>query len=65
MTIELMPPMGHFTLPQTDKAKHYVCFAAGSGITPVLSIIKTGLINQPQSELYFNLWQPHKAIHYF
>lgn len=48
-TIELMPPMGHFTLQQTDKAKHYICFAAGSGITPVLSIIKTGLINQPQS----------------
>src|SRR5438552_516670 len=48
-TIELMPPMGHFILPQENDAKHYICFAAGSGITPVLSIIKTGLINQPQS----------------
>ncbi len=48
-TIELMPPMGHFTLQQTDAARYYVCFAAGSGITPVLSIIKTGLIKQPQS----------------
>ena len=48
-TIELMPPMGHFILPQSNEAKHYVCFAAGSGITPVLSIIKTGLTSQPQS----------------
>ena len=48
-TIELMPPMGHFVLPQANTAKHYVCFAAGSGITPVLSIIKTGLSSQPQS----------------
>lgn len=47
--IELMPPVGHFVLPHTNDAKHYVCFAAGSGITPVLSIIKTGLINQPNS----------------
>lgn len=48
-TIELMPPMGHFILPDTGEAKHYVCFAAGSGITPVLSIIKTGLVQQPNS----------------
>ena len=48
-TIELMPPMGHFILPETNDAKHFVCFAAGSGITPVLSIIKTGLAQQPHS----------------
>jgi ring-1,2-phenylacetyl-CoA epoxidase subunit PaaE len=47
--IELMPPSGHFVLPHTDTAKNYICIAAGSGITPVLSIIKTGLINEPQS----------------
>lgn len=45
-SVELMPPMGHFALPQTNEVKHYVCFAAGSGITPVLSIIKTGLLQQ-------------------
>ena len=48
--VELMPPVGHFTLPHSTEKKHYVCFAAGSGITPVLSIIKTGLMNQPGSE---------------
>ncbi|MEP6465388.1 MAG: 1,2-phenylacetyl-CoA epoxidase subunit PaaE [Parafilimonas sp.] len=48
--MELMPPVGHFVLPHSTEAKQYICFAAGSGITPVLSIIKTGLINQPQSE---------------
>jgi ring-1,2-phenylacetyl-CoA epoxidase subunit PaaE len=48
-TIEIMPPIGHFTLPHSDAAKNYVCLAAGSGITPVLSIIKTGLIKQPRS----------------
>ncbi|HEX5155531.1 MAG TPA: 2Fe-2S iron-sulfur cluster-binding protein [Parafilimonas sp.] len=48
--IELMPPLGHFILPHTNEPKYYACFAAGSGITPVLSIIKTGLINQPESQ---------------
>lgn len=47
--IELLPPAGHFVLPHTDEEKHYVCFAAGSGITPVLSILKTALHNQPKS----------------
>ena len=48
-TIDIMPPLGHFVLSHTDEAKNYVCFAAGSGITPVLSILKTGLAKQPHS----------------
>jgi len=48
--IELMPPLGHFILPHSNDPKYYTCIAAGSGITPVLSIIKTGLINQPESQ---------------
>jgi len=48
-TIEIMPPIGHFTLAHSDAAKNYICFAAGSGITPVLSIIKTGLLKQARS----------------
>jgi ring-1,2-phenylacetyl-CoA epoxidase subunit PaaE len=48
--IELMPPLGHFILPHSNEAKHYTCIAAGSGITPILSILKTGLMNQPESQ---------------
>ena len=49
--LEAMPPMGKFLteLHITNK-KTYVAFAAGSGITPVLSIIKTTLTTEPQSQ---------------
>jgi len=40
--IELMPPMGSFVLDSQDN-KHFVAFAAGSGITPIISMIKTVL----------------------
>jgi ring-1,2-phenylacetyl-CoA epoxidase subunit PaaE len=48
--VEVMPPMGKFT-PQlhTTNAKSYCAFAAGSGITPILSIIKTVLVEEPDS----------------
>ncbi len=43
-TIDVLPPMGRFLIPETDAAApHYVAFAGGSGITPVLSILKTAL----------------------
>ena len=48
-TLEVMPPLGHFALPGADGARHYVGFAAGSGITPLLSIVKTTLAGQPAS----------------
>jgi ring-1,2-phenylacetyl-CoA epoxidase subunit PaaE len=42
--LETMAPMGgFFTELQKFQKKHYVFFAAGSGITPILSIIKTTL----------------------
>jgi len=48
--IDVMPPMGHFNVPlHADNARHYVAFAAGSGITPILSIIKTTLLTEPHS----------------
>jgi ring-1,2-phenylacetyl-CoA epoxidase subunit PaaE len=52
MSIEVMTPMGNFTtaLDPTHE-KHYVCFAAGSGITPILSILKTVLRTEPKSRL--------------
>ena len=40
--IEVMPPQGNFCLEaKPDNDKSYLCIAAGSGITPVLSIVKT------------------------
>ncbi|MCF8450519.1 MAG: phenylacetate-CoA oxygenase/reductase subunit PaaK [Taibaiella sp.] len=42
--LEVMPPMGNFTPRQRDgNAKNYLAFAAGSGITPIMSIMKTVL----------------------
>ncbi len=49
-TIDVMPPMGHFNVPlDAAHRRHYLGFAAGSGITPLLSIIKTTLFAEPQS----------------
>ena len=47
-TVEVMPPEGRFT-PRVANARHRVGFVAGSGITPVLSIMATTLAQQPQS----------------
>lgn len=39
--LEVMPPAGKFFTPLDEKREaHYVAFAAGSGITPILSIMK-------------------------
>jgi ring-1,2-phenylacetyl-CoA epoxidase subunit PaaE len=48
--VEVMPPMGHFNLPMDCHGRRaYLGFAAGSGITPLLSIAKTVLRAEPQS----------------
>lgn len=50
--LELMPPSGHFHVPLSpEHRKHYVAFAAGSGITPVFSLVKTTLIAEPRSQV--------------
>jgi len=59
-TVEVMPPMGHFNVPLDPAAKrHYLGFAAGSGITPLLSIIKTTLAVESQSR--FTLFYGNRA----
>ena len=50
MTLQAMPPMGNFHAPITpETGKAYLGFAGGSGITPVLSILKTVLAREPHS----------------
>lgn len=49
-TLEAMPPEGRFFVPLAPaQRKHHVAFAAGSGITPVLSLAKTTLAREPLS----------------
>ncbi len=51
-TLEVMPPRGEFfTAIDPEQRKNYLCICAGSGITPVLSIIKTVLAREPQSSV--------------
>ena len=61
MALEVMTPDGRFFTPvKPDQRKHYVAFAGGSGITPVLSIIKTVLEAEPRSR--FTLVYGNRAI---
>jgi len=48
--VESLVPGGKFYVEVDESSKkNYVCFAAGSGITPMLSIIKTHLLSEPQA----------------
>ncbi|MDP1815064.1 MAG: hypothetical protein Q8K92_11505, partial [Leadbetterella sp.] len=57
-----MPPSGKFFTPLDAAAtKQYIAFAAGSGITPIFSIIKTTLLTEPNSS--FTLVYGNKNRH--
>lgn len=59
--LEIMPPSGKFNVEiDTQKAKNYIAFAAGSGITPILSIIKTHLKSEPNST--FKLFYLNRSV---
>ncbi len=50
--VEVMTPMGNFySLLSGANKKHYVLFAGGSGITPMMSIIKSVLYVEKQSRI--------------
>ena len=42
-SIEVLPPMGRFVVPDSSRGARYVGIAGGSGITPVLSILRHAL----------------------
>ena len=49
-SIEIMEPSGNFYVEiDSSTPKNYIAFAAGSGITPILSIIKTHLEREPEA----------------
>jgi ring-1,2-phenylacetyl-CoA epoxidase subunit PaaE len=59
--LEVMPPQGLFFKEcQPAVARNYIAFAAGSGITPILSIIKTHLSSEPQAS--FKLFYLNKNV---
>jgi ring-1,2-phenylacetyl-CoA epoxidase subunit PaaE len=50
--IEVMQPMGNFfTEMNASNKKNYILFGGGSGITPMLSILKTVLKSEPNSRI--------------
>jgi len=50
--IEAMTPLGSFTCAtQPDGIRHHLAIAAGSGITPVLSLLRTALEEEPRSRV--------------
>jgi len=49
-TISVMAPQGRFFVPiEPEAQRHHVGIAGGSGITPILSIMKTVLAREPKS----------------
>jgi len=49
-TLQVFPPQGHFHVPLLpDARRHFVGIAAGSGITPILAIMKTVLAREAGS----------------
>jgi ring-1,2-phenylacetyl-CoA epoxidase subunit PaaE len=49
-TVQVMAPQGRFFVPiEPASARHHVGIAGGSGITPILSIMKTVLAREPRS----------------
>lgn len=50
--IEVMPPQGHFNTPlDPNQSKDYFLLCSGSGVTPMLSILKTILEDEPKSQV--------------
>jgi ring-1,2-phenylacetyl-CoA epoxidase subunit PaaE len=49
-TIDVMAPQGRFFVPiEPEASRHHLGIAGGSGITPILSIMKTVLAREPRS----------------
>lgn len=63
LELDVMPPTGGFTLaPARSDGRHIVAVAAGSGITPLMSIVATALTDEPSANatlVYANRSRAH------
>ena len=51
-SLQVAPPEGNFyTTLDENQQKKYMCICAGSGITPILSIVKSVLSTEPNSQV--------------
>jgi ring-1,2-phenylacetyl-CoA epoxidase subunit PaaE len=49
--LDVLPPLGRFTVPLNPAAaRNHLFIAAGAGITPILSILRTVLVREPKSQ---------------
>jgi len=62
--LEVMPPEGHFVIENQTKTSNYCAFVAGSGITPVMSLVKSVLQNNSSSKfvLVYGNKSPEQTI---
>ena len=59
--IDVLTPDGRFHTPlRPEQARHYAGFAAGSGITPMLSLVRTTLAREPRSR--FTLLYGNRSV---
>jgi ring-1,2-phenylacetyl-CoA epoxidase subunit PaaE len=65
-SIEIMPPKGHFVFKPAGKPQHIAAFAAGSGITPILSIAYSVLESNPENTfvLVYGNQSPEETMYY-
>ena len=61
MELDVMTPTGRFTLdPDPPRAASYLAIAAGSGITPIMSLLKSVLAREPRSR--FTLFYGNRTV---
>jgi ring-1,2-phenylacetyl-CoA epoxidase subunit PaaE len=57
-TVKVMEPMGHFTTEyKSENKRHVIMFAGGSGITPMMSLIKEYTYTRTGKYLFAHLLQ--------
>lgn len=63
--LEVMPPEGRFVFEKSSEVKNIAAFAAGSGITPIISIAQTVLESHPESTfvLVFGNQTPEETMY--